>query len=138
MKQKKLNIVCFCIGTILSLSSIIAFASNSPKTFHTNNKGLTYGSAMYATSPEEEPDLIAAVGVDGTEGYVYASDLEEKMPSSPAEAVAITNSINEKTAMTKDNKPTVIRSIPLYSSDGVTVIGTFNITNKPNHGKSAN
>lgn len=35
-----------------------------------NKNGQTYGSAAYATSPETEPDLILATGVDGTEGYL--------------------------------------------------------------------
>lgn len=135
MKNKKLNILCFSLGFILSLSTIVAFASKSPTTFSINSKGLTYGSALNATSREEEPDLIAAIGVDGTEGYVYASDLEEKMPSSPAEAVAITKAIKEKKAKSKNNKPVVIRSIPLYSSDGKTIIGTFDITSTPNTNK---
>ena len=39
---------------------------NYPK----NINGQTYGSSADATSPETEPELISAIGVDGTAGYV--------------------------------------------------------------------
>ncbi|MCG9969531.1 hypothetical protein L9W92_16125 [Pelotomaculum terephthalicicum JT] len=42
-----------------------------------NQYGQTYGSLTNATSPETEPDLIAATGVDGTNGYVKRTEVEE-------------------------------------------------------------
>lgn len=79
-------------------------------TFPTNELGMTYGSAMDATSPDNEPDLIAAVGAGGTLGYVKKTDLDGPTPLSPEEAAQVDSSA---------------RSIPLYEKDGVTVIGEF-------------
>jgi hypothetical protein len=41
---------------------------------------------------ETEPELISAIGVDGTEGYVLKRDLDVELPKSPEEAIAIQNS----------------------------------------------
>ncbi|WP_129599764.1 hypothetical protein [Anaerophilus nitritogenes] len=80
-----------------------------------NSSGETYGTAAKARSIEEEPDLILAEGVDGVEGYVRSSDLNANIAKSPQEAVKIM----------KNKSP---RFIPLYKSDGKTVIGKFKIT----------
>lgn len=58
-----------------------------------------------------EPDLIAAVGIDGTEGYVRSEDISPT-PSTPQKAVAIAS-------LAKTD-----RCIPLYNLDGE-VIGEF-------------
>jgi hypothetical protein len=81
-----------------------------------NENGQTYGSAGDATSPEIEPELIRAIGVDGTEGYVLKKDLDGKQPKSPEEAIAIQNSRSPGG-----------RNIPLYDVDGKTIIGVFHI-----------
>lgn len=60
---------------------------NYPK----NKNGQTYGSTADAASPETEPDLISAIGVDGTAGYVLKKDLDGEQPKSPEEAIAIQN-----------------------------------------------
>jgi len=52
---------------------------NYPK----NKNGQTYGSSAGATSPETEPELISAIGEDGTEGYVLKKDLDGELPKSP-------------------------------------------------------
>ncbi|MDJ0363365.1 hypothetical protein [Rhodococcus sp. H29-C3] len=67
----------------------------------TNDSGKTFGSAANANSPESVPDLIASYGADGTFGYVKADDV----------------SAVEKTAA----------SVPLYTSDGVTVVGSLDV-----------
>jgi hypothetical protein len=79
-----------------------------------NEYGETYGSDAYADIVGKRPDLIAAIGIDGTHGYVRFSDLEPfPPPRTPEEAVA-------------QNNPGV-RIIPLYDKDGRTVIGQFKI-----------
>lgn len=80
----------------------------------TNASGLTYGSSLWATRPEDEPDLIAAEATNGKAGYVYATDLEGPEPSSPAEALAQQAANMGKT-----------RTIPVYEANGRTVIGEF-------------
>lgn len=85
--------------------------------FPKNENGQTYGSSADADSLETEPDLIAALGVDGTEGYVKRTDLEGEMPRTPEEAIASMN----------NNEASNGRQIPLYAADGKTVIGVFNV-----------
>ncbi|MEN6389826.1 MAG: hypothetical protein ABFD04_05370 [Syntrophomonas sp.] len=85
--------------------------------FPKNEAGQTYGSEIDANCPENAPDLIAAVGVDGTLGYVKSTDLNGPLPKTPEEAIAIT----------KKNLADIERKIPLYAVDGKTVVGSFNI-----------
>ncbi|NOU70708.1 hypothetical protein GC098_04560 [Paenibacillus sp. LMG 31458] len=79
-----------------------------------NKNGQTYGSVTDATSPETEPELISAIGVDGTKGYVLKKDIDGEQPKSPEEAISIQNSRSQGG-----------RDIPLYDVDGETVIGVF-------------
>ncbi|MEW4425878.1 hypothetical protein AB1I68_00120 [Paenibacillus pabuli] len=98
--------------TIIGSISVGAKKTNFPK----NRNGQTYGSAVEATSPEKEPELIEAIGVDGTEGYVLKIDLDGELPSTPEEAIAQQNS------RVDDG-----RDIPLYDMDGENVIGVFHV-----------
>nr|WP_281054652.1 M56 family metallopeptidase [Thermosediminibacter oceani] len=85
--------------------------------YQVNEYGETYGPAIYAEFLGEEPDLIAAIGIDGTFGYVRSSDLKTPDPRTPEEAVA-------------QNKLGA-RLIPLYDKDGRTVIGQFKVGSGP-------
>jgi len=73
-----------------------------------NENGEKYGSELYADICGELPDLILAEGKNGEIGYVRNIDLNPE-PKTIEEAIAL-NKVTE---------------IPLYSSDGKTVIGTF-------------
>jgi beta-lactamase regulating signal transducer with metallopeptidase domain len=84
--------------------------------YQVNEYGETYGSDAYADIIGEEPDLIAATGIDGTDGYVRSSDMDSN-PRTPEEAVA-------------QNKPGAIM-IPLYDKDGRTIIGQFKYGSGP-------
>lgn len=77
-----------------------------------NERGETYGSATQALTPEQDPDLILAYGTKGQEGYVRKTDLNLPVPRTPEEAVELS----------RRNPP---RMVPLYSRDGVTVIGEY-------------
>ncbi|MGG4346592.1 hypothetical protein [Paenibacillus lautus] len=101
--------------TIIGSFHISAKNINYPK----NKNGQTYGSSSDATSPETEPELISATGVDGTAGYVLKKDLDGELPKSPEEAIAIQNS------RSPDG-----RDIPLFDVDGETVIGVFHVGGK--------
>lgn len=83
---------------------------------HTNEYGDTYGSEYFLNQIDIQPDLVAAVGDDGTEGYVWAEELNASPVSSPEEAAAY---------MAAEHPD---RAIPLYEEDGRTVIGTFTIS----------
>ncbi|MCR6546554.1 hypothetical protein NVS47_13710 [Dehalobacterium formicoaceticum] len=121
-----LVIILSLFGVILYLTSIgfgsaIASANqsqNSTPIFQKNESGQTYGTNENATSLETEPDLVLALGEDGTLGYVYSKDLYGEMPKTPEEAIAIM----------KKNKVGEDKKIPLYDVDGKTVIGQFKIT----------
>lgn len=79
-----------------------------------NARGMTYGSALQAMSPEDEPDLIQVVATNGKVGYALRSDLNGPMPSTPQEAV------RQQPAAPGQN-----RVVPVYEADGVTKIGVF-------------
>lgn len=85
------------------------FGSNIGYSVNENNE--TYGSGLLTETIGIEPDLIAAVGIDGTEGYVRSEDISPT-PSTPQKAVAIAS-------LAKTD-----RCIPLYNLDGE-VIGEF-------------
>jgi len=85
--------------------------------WETNESGVTYGSALKATSPSDEPALILVVATNGKEGYVYRDDLaviEGTGFKSPDEALKWQNSMAGK-----------IGSVSVYEVDGKTVIGEF-------------
>lgn len=88
----------------------------APK-FPVNKNGETYGSNREVTVAGQEPDLILAIGIDGTEGYIKSKDLNKDQPNSPEEAVAYMERM-------ENSAP---RKIPLYAVDGETVIGEFKI-----------
>lgn len=81
---------------------------SSETVFRVNEAGETYGRGDLETIP----DLVLAVGDDGTEGYVRDSELFPKLPDSP-----------EERARFRDQ----VRTVPLYESDGKTVVGTFTL-----------
>lgn len=85
--------------------------SKSPNYYPTNANGQTYGSALFAYSAEYMPDLIAAVGTNGREGYILRSD----------EQAAVDLTLEEVLSGAGNEDVT----IPLYESDGKTVIGEF-------------
>ncbi len=61
--------------------------------YEMNDSGMTYGSSLYATYPEDEPDLIEAIATNGEVGYVKKVELDEATSpaSNPDEAVAMMN-----------------------------------------------
>ena len=91
-----------------------------------NEQGQTYGSSAlaYENLPEEVsaleaidymPDLVSAVGEDGTEGYILKEDfLPSAIPSSPEEAIQM-----------QSNGAFDHEEVPLYASDGETVLGIY-------------
>jgi hypothetical protein len=87
--------------------------------FPKNKNGQTYGSNADAATSVKEPELISAIGVDGTAGYVLKKDLDGEQPKSPEEAIARQN-----------GRPPGGRDIPLYDVDGENVIGVFHVGGK--------
>ncbi len=94
-----------------SPNAAVPSALNSNIEYSVNVNNETYGSGLLADALGIEPDLIAAVGRDGIEGYVRSEDLAPT-PSNPEEAVVMAE------------RAKTDRTIPLYSLEGE-VIGEF-------------
>lgn len=77
-----------------------------------NENGEIYGSELFLSEIGVQPDLILAEGANGEIGYVRAEDINDSSVTTPQEAI-----------LKMEDSTTSI--IPLYSSDGVTVIGSF-------------
>jgi hypothetical protein len=79
-----------------------------------NANGQTFGVQRDGKSP----DLIAVVTADGKQGYAYVKDLDGRwpVPTSPADALA-QQETNEGRSW----------SVPVYESDGETIIGEYTI-----------
>ena len=75
-----------------------------------NAKGETFGVQRHGKSP----DLIAVYATNGKQGYAYVKDLDWPVPTSPADARAQQEANEGRT-----------RSIPVYESDGETLIGEY-------------
>ena len=92
--------------------SSISFAYSTDQDFKINQFGQTYGTIIQADQFGYEPDLIAAIGTNGEEGYIKYED-ENIIPNSPDEALALQEKYKNG------------RYIPLYKKDGITQIGEF-------------
>ena len=103
----------------------------NPSSYAVNEAGQTYGSASNARSTSDRPDLIAAIGTNGTPGYVYNSDLMKDSPKTPAEAIAQQEAYAKLSENWDGETPIIVRTIPLYAVDGETVIGEYEISFTP-------
>lgn len=71
-----------------------------------------YGLAVTSANTSPSKDLVEAIGIDGVEGYIKTSDMNQNLPQTPEEAI---QSMNE---------PKVDKYINLYDSDE-NIIGKF-------------
>lgn len=99
---------------IISLPTLYSFV-----TYERNESGKTYGKLVESQSfieryVRKEPDLIAVIATNGKEGYVKKTDFFPDLPHNPKEAL-------EQEAANTDSV------IPVYKTDGVTVIGDFEL-----------
>lgn len=115
--------VLLCFGLVIGIFVFRLTAAHNlnqsdgvAPVFPVNKNGQTYGSDADCNSPDTEPDLIRAIGVDGTEGYVLYKDLIKDQSNTPEDTVAYTKEHAGKYEL-----------VPLYASDGITVIGQFEI-----------
>ena len=117
-------------GVIGILMSPAASSFAKDELYQRNKNGFTYGT-MEAVAKDplvEAPDLIACAGIDGTIGYCYKADLDGEQPSNPEEAIKYMEELNKQIAIAIKNGEVFLRYIPLYDSDGETVIGKFGIS----------
>lgn len=115
MKMKKC--LCIIMSMILISFCTISVAAECKiyeSTYLVNENGETYGTDAQSILVGYEADLILAVGENNTVGYVRSTDLDDGVAS----PVAVEN-------ITYTNSTTYI---PLYSSDGETIIDRFAIS----------
>ena len=86
-----------------------------------NANGKTYGTLAFTRYIGAEPDLVACLGIDGTYGYCYQTDLDGEQVNNPEEAIEYMQRLEEM----RRNGEQYERIIPLYAEDGITVIGEF-------------
>lgn len=97
--------------------------------YRINESGQTYGSIDPMMNPEQEPpQLIAAIGVDGTNGYVKHDDLNKNQPTNPDEAIKYMEKLETAVGKARNSGSEYSELIPLYDSDGETIIGQFRIS----------
>lgn len=120
---------------MLSVTAIAAATQLMRYGFFVNKNDQTYGTIKQhmpgddlRVSEENTPDLIACIGIDGTEGYCFQSDLDGEQPNNPEEALEYMKRLEERLAEMKITGEKYVRIIPLYDKDGETVIGEFGIS----------
>ena len=62
--------------SLASASSASNRGQQAAAVYPKDAKGLTYGSGLQATRPDNEPDLIQITATNGKTGYVYRTQLE--------------------------------------------------------------
>jgi hypothetical protein len=89
---------------------VAVYASAQRTNWAVNDRGDTYG----VPNEQGTPTLVPVVATNGISGYAYAEELFDPspQPSSPSEALAM-------------QKGEGTRTVPVYESDGVTVVGSF-------------
>lgn len=93
----------------------IQYVNYVPTRLGVNAHGQTYG--VSGSAHQGEPDLVAVTATNGKDGYAYATDLQGgPLPTSPADAITQQQANQGRT-----------RTVPVYDSDGTTVIGDFTI-----------
>lgn len=92
-----------------------------------NENGQTYGPDWMGDNYEEHaPDLIAAEGINGKNGYVKRADLEDdegEYVKTPEDAIAYMERVSQR------HGKNYYRVIPVFKEDGVTEIDQFWIYN---------
>ena len=91
--------------------------------YPTNAAGQTYGSVLQAASHEMEPDLISATDSRGRQGYIMKKTLDELTGGN---ITTLEEAIEWEES--RDSRPAQIL-IPVFESDGITMVGTFKIDN---------
>lgn len=99
------------------------YVTQTPTEWALNAKGETYG----VPNDNGSPDLVAVFATSGEQGYAYAKELDE---ASGVNAAAGFSSPEEALAWQEERRGKTF-SVPVYESDGETLIGEFIIPGPP-------
>jgi hypothetical protein len=103
--------------------------------FYVNSRGLTVGSDVDATTPDERPDLIAVVVIEGEtgtisgrtpDGWISGFVLAEDLYANEEEFHNI-SSLEEAERIEEARLQRGPRNIPVYDFEGEVVIGAFEV-----------
>lgn len=132
VSQAIIAVACASAAAVLGLGvgSAVGASPGTPEgpysatapSYDKNDSGQTYGSAARATSPETEPELIQVEATNGRTGYVEKAALDA---ASGAEAATTFKSPEEALRWQEAQRSVGPVTLPVYTSDGVTVIGEF-------------
>jgi hypothetical protein len=140
MRTIKLQTLLIAVVLLVMLPVTAIAAANQLMRygFFVNESGYTYGTIKppmpgddMSVSEENTPDLIACVGIDGTVGYCYKTDLDGEQPNNPEEAIEYMKRLEKRYEEMRRTGEVYVSIIPLYAEDGVTVIGEFGIGGLP-------
>ncbi|MDR1156815.1 MAG: hypothetical protein LBK75_00695 [Oscillospiraceae bacterium] len=128
-------LIVLIIGIAIPVVATAAFASQDLLTtiFPRNDDGQTYGSG-YVENPADPhtPDLILAEGIDGEIGYAYQDDLHFgpfEQPKTAEECALYNEQLLALAYEQQANGDEYLWYIPLYESDGKTIIGQYGVGN---------
>ncbi len=99
------------------------YVNQTPTEWAVNENGDTYG----AVNDKGEPDLLAVIATNGKPGYAYAEELDEASGVTAAEKFTST----EDARIWQESRYGKSFPVPVYESDGETVIGEFVIEGPP-------
>lgn len=86
-----------------------------------NALGQTFGDGGRVESLEALPDLVGAVATNGKFGFIKKEDFLGTPPASPDDVLKLPSTTVDGQKVFKSEQ----RTVPVYASDGVTVIGEF-------------
>jgi hypothetical protein len=127
-RRKFIQAIVLCLIVSIALSSLVISCLPS---LGANQRSQTFGSGNVDYPESPPPDLVLAHGENGAVGYVYENELHDNplnpAPSTPDEAAEYIRrqAVLESEARARGDAH--LYYIPLYESDGVTVIGQFGV-----------
>lgn len=99
--------------------AVVAYATSETTAWAKNAAGQSYG----VINKNGNPDLIAVVASNGAQGYVHRGDLED------ADGTTAQRSFTtpEDALEWQEQNAGITRTIPVYKSDGTTLVGGFDV-----------
>jgi hypothetical protein len=100
-------------------SSKVVRVAYTPPSYPVNAQGQTFGSIARTSNPSDYPDLIEVVATNGVIGYINKAAFLGTPPT-----------LQQVLSYPRDSSGNFVApssTVPVYSSDGTTQVGIFNI-----------